>query len=74
MSYCRKGPDSDVYVIRTGTFWQCLGCWIPGTGQAFVGHSHAEMIDHLWDHLANGDRVPQRALDRLAAEGRHPRE
>lgn len=65
MSYCRYGEgDSDVYVIRT--FDGSLYCYCSGKGQQ--QRSEQGMIDHLREHVARGDMVPDRAFVRLTAE------
>lgn len=71
MSYCRYGPNSDVYVIRTfGGDLECLGCRL--TYERFYPHfsttSELAMVGHLIDHRAAGHLVPERTFVRLAAE------
>jgi hypothetical protein len=64
MSYCRVGEGSDVYVIKhVGGYWACY-CERDDNRQ----FSPDGMIDHLLLHRMRGDRVPQRALERLASE------
>lgn len=64
MSYCRVGEDSDVYVIRhVNGFLICYQ-----HEPAYECRSEQSMICHLTIHRNAGDRVPQRALDRLEAE------
>jgi hypothetical protein len=65
MSYCRIGGDSDVYVIDHvdgGTACYC------GRDEADRLMTKPEMLGHLLAHRDRGDKVPQRALDRLTAE------
>jgi hypothetical protein len=71
VSYCRNnGQDSDVYVIehvgnaKTGPFLYCY-C---GDGAGSQYFTRSGMIDHLLEHRRRGDKVPDRALDRLASE------
>lgn len=63
MSYARVSEGSDVYVVRTGTHVTCY-CGDEG-GQ---DRDEQGMLDHLLGHLVAGEKVPQRALDRLRAE------
>lgn len=77
MSYCRNdGQESDVYVIASGenavlggarrSVWICY-CgedWSPGN----KSYTRQGMVDHLLEHRRRGDRVPDRALDRLRKE------
>lgn len=63
MSYCRRGENSDVYVIRSGDHLVCFG-----HEPAFACFSEQDMIDHLFAHRTAGDVIPQRAFDRLSAE------
>ena len=63
MSYCRRGPDSDVYVFRTDlarTAYVCFHCCEQPTPRA--------MFNHLLEHRSRGDKVPDSALARLRAE------
>ena len=72
MSYCRFGwDDSDVYVFGTGDRIECCACLrhrSSGLPASFIAETEQEMIDHLLQHRALGDTVPQAALDRLEAE------
>ena len=64
MSYCRTGEDSDIYVYRKRP--NLLVCHSE-TG-SFEASTEQEMIEHLLLHRRRGQRVPERALDRLKAE------
>jgi hypothetical protein len=70
MSYCRHdGVESDVYVIATtqsvgGGGWWCCGCEKEGN----FTKTRQGMVAHLQEHREAGDKVPQRAFDRLAKE------
>ena len=78
MSYCRKnGVDSDVYVIGTKLGWECLAYPNPENGPSVIGVpmrvcgfslTREGMLKHLLNHRAEGDKVPQSALDRLREE------
>ena len=77
MAYCRKGPDSDLYVIGTGDGYECLCCPLTETvevinGAKMYGSRHFRNISHLYshllDHVGAGHNVPQDALDRVEAE------
>ena len=77
MSYARNnGVDSDVYVIHHSGY-DALVCYCAyevvddewGTDvYPYVASSTQDMIDHLREHEASGDRVPQHAFDRLAQD------
>jgi hypothetical protein len=70
MSYCRNnGKDSDVYVVASFSdtekkeIWACYCNLSP-----FIAYSRQGMITHLKEHELKGDKVPQRAFDRLRRE------
>jgi hypothetical protein len=67
MSYCRFGPDSDVYVFAS---WQGIECCACRRFQSFTASDAARMLMHLKAHMANGDMVPDYALERLRNEMR----
>lgn len=62
MSYCRKGEDSDVYVIASGSGWVCY-CKPVFSTDYMVG-----LINHLRAHERRGERVPAKVYERLRAE------
>lgn len=72
MSYCRKGPESDVYVYQTeveeGVYeYVCHEC------PAWYGNDRYDstpqgMIEHLRFHQFWGDKVPDSAFIRLSKE------
>jgi hypothetical protein len=70
MSYCRNnGQDSDVYVIATANGrmepgWSCCGC----DKEPNFFPSREGMVEHLLQHRTSGDKVPERALERLRQE------
>lgn len=71
MSYCRNnGKNSDVYVIASGregcTVWICYCGGLED--DPFETNERRKMVDHLLEHRAKGDKVPQSALDRLKKE------
>jgi hypothetical protein len=61
MSYARMGDDSDVYVYSTGYSLICQWCW--GGNRDF--YSTADMLTHLDEHRAAGERVPDRCYEGL---------
>lgn len=68
MSYCRFGPDSDVYVIESGDE-NGDSCWVCFCGdESFQGSGRMEMLGHLAEHIVKGDKVPVGALNRLWQE------
>jgi hypothetical protein len=73
MSYCRaNGTDSDVYVIATSdgkkAVWECVGCSLTKERYGKTAHTRTQMLCHLTHHRGVGDKVPQRAIDRLNRE------
>lgn len=71
MSYARFGNDSDVYVIGSklsneSDGWVCY-CWSTGVGFAEFGRL-IHLQTHLEWHVSQGQKVPQRCLDRVAKE------
>lgn len=68
MSYCRIGPDSDVYVYRDmeGEY-NCCGCSLVPEGPVKFPHL-AGIKYHLMCHRAMGHKVPSYAFDRIKEE------
>ena len=68
MAYARFARDSDVYVYAdTRGGFTCERC--PRVGEEFRCESPAEMVTHLLlRHRANGQLVPDEALDELRSE------
>ncbi len=74
MSYARKGPHSDVYVLASGFGIECEGCTLPKRGlpppyNVIATCAHA-MLAHLARHARAGHKVPVACLTRLRAEAR----
>lgn len=67
MSYCRAGGDSDVYVMATAVKgkinWWCV-CDNPDN----FTETREAMLEHLYKHREDGDRVPEYAIERLQKE------
>lgn len=77
MSYARmNGVDSDVYVYEhCAGFIECCGCRLTAPEEyedvGFARLSTArEALAHLEWHVREGDRVPDRAFERIKEE--HP--
>lgn len=70
MSYCRLCEDSDVYLYRTasGLVCCCLCTFAPATNNDVFFDTPADALAHARAHLAAGDRVPERAIERLRKE------
>src|SRR5262244_2780991 len=66
MSFARFGPDSDVYVYLGLRGYVCERC--PRPGDAFVCATAPEMLKHLGEHRARGERVPEAAFSELRKE------
>jgi hypothetical protein len=70
MAYARNdGLTSDVYVIQTGAARK-IWCFC---GRIKKLMCRADAIRHLEAHRRRGEKVPQRAFDRLRAEMRKRR-
>jgi hypothetical protein len=74
MSYCRFGPDSDVYVYASlGDEWICCACALNEATESWERFATpAEMIAHLKKHKGAGHMVPEYAIERLQGEGSTP--
>jgi hypothetical protein len=69
MSYCRFGEHSDVYAyIDDDDKYICFMCSLEKELDEHVEFSIDGMISHLNEHVSNGDKVPQKAFDRLNEE------
>ena len=65
MSYARFSAESDVYVfLHVGGALCCCGCF---NGEGYFDTT-AEMVAHLREHEARGDRVPACTIKRLEAD------
>lgn len=65
MSYCRKGSDSDIYLIHNiYGFYECF-C---NPAKSFTCESPKEMFEHLIKHRDEGSLVPEQALQRLSKD------
>lgn len=73
MSYCRKGPESDLYIVRSGAMdtgtglWCCYGCPLEGGATAAIIGAVA-MLAHLDAHDVAGHRYPTEARARLMGD------
>lgn len=67
MSYVRWSKDSSVYVYQdVGGYLRCCGCSMePSPFGSFNAKSTAEIVAHLREHQAKGDRVPERVFGSL---------
>jgi hypothetical protein len=68
MAYCRNdGVTSDVYVIldATASPAELLTCYCGKDGQWLT---RIQMIVHLYQHLAKGDRVPEQVFTCIISE------
>lgn len=69
MSYCRFGPDSDVYAIAMLDGYECLNCKIiPEEYSSWHGKTRMDLFNHFMEHRANGDKVPLDAITRITEE------
>jgi hypothetical protein len=67
MSYARFGEDSNVYVFLSCSALECCSCRPDGPHLTF---STAEMIAHLDEHRAAGDKVPDYCYEGLREDER----
>jgi len=66
MSYCRTGNDSDIYMTGNNDgYYECHGCSLEGNARLPTA---AAAVQHLFDHMKAGHKVPQRAIHRLLDE------
>lgn len=69
MSYCRFGPDSDLYVVGVGDGYQCINCKLmPDEYASWSGKTRTDVFKHFMDHEDCGDKVPLSALRRITEE------
>jgi hypothetical protein len=64
MSYCRTGPDSDVYIYRTGDMWTTH---VNPAGY-YVDYSLQDLYNRLKHIESEGYQVPARAYSRIQQE------
>ena len=62
MSYCKVGPDSDVYA-----YFHRLGHTVCETCD-WTGQTKSALIIHLEEHRERGDKVPDATFARLRRE------
>jgi hypothetical protein len=72
MSYCRRGPDSDVYMYEVedapGEYWiVCDRCCLNRENDEWYTLPK-DALAHLEDHRSKGHKVPEAALQRLREE------
>lgn len=74
MSYCRFCEDSDVYLYATasGQIVCCMCSLLENNYGDTILDGPAEALAHLETHSAAGDRVPERASERLREEEKKP--
>ena len=54
--------DTDVYVMSLGVVFVCF------CKEHYITGSKQAMINHLVEHQARGDRVPERTFEKLKEE------
>ena len=64
MSYCRFGPESDVYIYTTGKYLVCDTCKIKGN-KSFATLRYSRMVVHLEEHSNVGHKVPVHVSEEL---------
>ncbi len=69
MSYCRFGPDSDLYVVAMLDGYQCVACRMAEVEyDSWRGDTLEELTNHMLDHRDMGHKVPRDAIHRVAIE------
>lgn len=69
MSYCRFGPDSDLYVVGVGDGYQCINCKLmPDEYASWSAKTRMTLFAHLMEHQDCGDKVPLSAIKRITEE------
>lgn len=66
MSFCRWGPDSDLYLFEATEGFVCCGC--PINNISITLDSLEELINHVKIHITKGDKVPDYVLPELIEE------
>ena len=68
MSYCRKDQFSDVYAYpHVDGYFVCCHCSMVHGGNVHFDYRQ-KLLDHLFDHLKNNDKVPFAAVQRVYNE------
>lgn len=71
MSYCRFGPDSDLYVVAVREGYQCIACKLLNEEfSTWYTDNLGELYSHILDHRDRQHRVPRRAIERIISEVR----
>lgn len=71
MSYCKFGPDSDVYVYPSTHYPDNMPCWVlmlDAAQEPEILFSRQEIYDRLIALRGEGRRMPDTALERLQQE------
>ncbi len=68
MSYCRKGHDSDLYIIGTRDGYECLACPLLDDLESCFFTNSEFLWWHVQEHLAEGHKVPEDTLMRIQAD------
>jgi hypothetical protein len=67
MSYCRFGPESDLYVyLDCAGYLCCCACQLDGHPTAF--QTTEALIDHVREHIQIGHKVPPDLIDKLTID------
>jgi hypothetical protein len=73
MRYCRKGPDSDVYLYTAedeneNDWLVCHECLLNGMEDWWMQHGAHEVLNHLIVHQNEGHKIPAAVMERLRNE------
>ncbi len=64
MSVVRWSENSDLYIYYSDQGIACCGCGANGNHTIYC-ETEAEMIDHIREHIAAGDKVPAHVIPAL---------
>jgi hypothetical protein len=76
MAYARWSNESSLYVYMSKDGLVCAACllmpFVEGAkirvNQSFIAHNTMEMIDHIGQHMDDGEQVPDDLIPALLAD------
>lgn len=67
MAYCSSNEDSQIYLVDTGEYIECVGCQL-GKIEETVYYFRSEVLKHLKVHRDYDHEVPEYVFERLKYE------
>ena len=64
MRYCEFSDKSDLFIRTTSTHIICVHV----QNKNFTTNKHSELIEHIEEHIKNGDKIPDGLIDKLKKE------